>query len=77
MALFVAFRHTGYGFAIKTVGRSPLAAQYAGISIRRHVLGSFFLGGALAGLAGVFEVLGLKYRLFHRSPRGTGSMGSS
>jgi ABC-type uncharacterized transport system permease subunit len=71
-ALFVVFRHTSYGFAIKTVGRSPLAAQYAGISIRRHVLGSFFLGGALAGLAGMFEVLGLKYRLFHLFAAGYG-----
>ena len=72
VALFVAFRHTGYGFAIKRVGRSPLAAQYAGISIRRHLLGSFFLGGALAGLAGMFEVSRAQLRLFHPFAAGYG-----
>jgi simple sugar transport system permease protein len=30
------------------------------------------LGGALAGLAGTFEVLGLKYRLFHHFSAGYG-----
>ena len=30
------------------------------------------LGGALAGLAGAFEILGLKYRLFHMFSAGYG-----
>ena len=72
LGLFAAFRATSFGFALDTVGRSPGAARYAGIAVRRQMLMAMALGGALAGLAGTFEILGLKYRLFHLFSAGYG-----
>jgi simple sugar transport system permease protein len=72
LSLWAMLRFTTHGFALATVGRNPVAARYAGIEVRRQMLFAMMLGGALAGLAGTFEVLGLKYRLFHLFSGGYG-----
>ncbi len=46
------------GFQIKVVGQAPKAARFAGFSEKRIIWFTFLLGGALAGLAGLFEVAG-------------------
>ncbi len=53
---------TTLGFEIRTVGSNPDAAKYAGINVKRIIILSMTLSGALAGLAGAFEVTGLNYR---------------
>ena len=72
LLLVIVFRYTSFGFALDTVGKNPTAARYAGISVRHSIFLTMMLGGALAGLAGTFEVLGLKYRLFHQFSAGYG-----
>lgn len=57
---WLLFRST-IGFAIRTVGLNPSAARYAGISIGGTVVMTMALSGALAGLAGAIEVLGVNY----------------
>ncbi len=51
---------TTLGFEVRTVGASPEAAEYAGISIVRNFVLAMGISGALAGLAGGVEVLGLE-----------------
>jgi simple sugar transport system permease protein len=63
---------TTVGFAVTTVGKNVTAARYAGISVRSQIMMAMVLGGSLAGLAGSFEVLGVKYRLFHMFSNGYG-----
>jgi len=53
---------TTLGYEIRTVGLNPDAAQYAGINVKRTIVLTMALSGALAGLAGVIEVTGLNYR---------------
>jgi simple sugar transport system permease protein len=53
---------TTLGFEIRTVGLNPDAAQYAGINVKRTIILTMAISGALAGLAGVIEVTGLNYR---------------
>jgi simple sugar transport system permease protein len=53
---------TTLGFEIRTVGLNPDAAKYAGINVKRTIILTMALSGALAGLAGVIEVTGLNYR---------------
>jgi len=72
LILFFIFQRTTVGFSLATVGRNPGTARYAGMSVRRHILLSMIIGGGLAGLAGTFEVLGLKHRLFHMFSDGYG-----
>lgn len=72
LACFWFFRRTTAGQAIDIVGRSPSAARYAGIAVPRQILVAMVLGGGMAGLAGGFEVIGHKYRLFHMFSSGFG-----
>jgi len=53
---------TTLGFEIRTVGANPDAAKYAGINVKRTIVITMALSGALAGLAGAIEVTALNYR---------------
>jgi simple sugar transport system permease protein len=74
LAVILAFllKYTTFGFSLTTVGSNPQAAKYAGIHVQRQMVVTMALGGALAGLAGAFEILGVKYRLFHMFSPGYG-----
>lgn len=54
---------TTWGFELRTVGSNPHAARYAGMNIVRNTVLGMSLSGALAGLAGANEVLGVNYNL--------------
>lgn len=53
---------TTVGFEIRTVGANPDAAKYAGINVKRTIVLTMAISGALAGMAGVIEVTALNYR---------------
>lgn len=59
---FILFR-TSLGFELRTVGKNPQAAEYSGIDPRKTLLYAMLISGALSGLAGAGEVLGVHYRL--------------
>ncbi|HEX6305594.1 MAG TPA: ABC transporter permease [Anaerolineales bacterium] len=54
---------TRWGFDLRTVGASPNAARYAGMSITFLIILAMTLSGGLAGMAGVNEVIGVNYNL--------------
>ncbi len=54
---------TRWGFDLRTVGANPNAAKYAGMNITVSTVVAMSLSGALAGLAGTNEVLGLNHNL--------------
>ncbi len=54
---------TTWGFNLRTVGANPRAARYAGISVVFNIILAMTLSGALAGLAGANEVLGVNHNL--------------
>jgi simple sugar transport system permease protein len=60
LAAHVALSRTVWGFRIRAVGENQAAARHAGIPVSRTLLGVAVISGALAGLAGVGEVAGLK-----------------
>ncbi|HUF43784.1 MAG TPA: ABC transporter permease [Aestuariivirgaceae bacterium] len=70
--LYGVLRRGVPGYTLDTIGQNPDAARYAGMSVERHVIVSFLVAGAFAGLAGIFEVLGLRHRLFHAFSQGYG-----
>jgi simple sugar transport system permease protein len=55
---------TTIGFRIRAVGLSPKAARRAGIRVERYAMLALILSGALAGLAGAVQVLGVNHRMF-------------
>ncbi len=52
-----------WGYEIRLIGDNPKAAEYAGISINRHMVLVMMFSGALAGLAGMSEISGVVHRL--------------
>lgn len=55
---------TTVGFRIRAVGLSPQAARRAGIRVERYAMLALLLSGALAGLGGATQVLGVNHRMF-------------
>ena len=57
LAYVTLARHI-FGFQVRLAGQAPRAAKFAGVSPGRLILTCMGLSGALAGLAGLFEVTG-------------------
>ncbi|HEY9849577.1 MAG TPA: ABC transporter permease [Leptolyngbyaceae cyanobacterium] len=70
--LWVVLARSPLGYQIEAVGLNPVAARYAGMSVKRTIMLVMALAGGLAGLAGACEVMGLKYRLFDQFSPGYG-----
>jgi simple sugar transport system permease protein len=62
--IFVAFllKRTKIGYEIRSVGFNPTAAECAGISVAKNTVLAMAISGAIAGLAGVNQVMGYKHR---------------
>jgi ABC-type uncharacterized transport system permease subunit len=58
VALWAVLSHALIGFKIRTAGAAPAAASYAGFGQGCIVWTVFLTGAGLAGLAGIFEVIG-------------------
>lgn len=67
------FRHTASGFRLMAAGDAPAAAQSAGrIDVQQTTTRAFLCSGAIAGLAGAVEVLGVTYALYENISPGYG-----
>jgi ABC-type uncharacterized transport system permease subunit len=68
IALLLAFAFAWWlwrsvaGYELRAVGRSERAARYAGVDPARVIVQAMAMSGALAGLSGATEVLGLLHR---------------
>ncbi len=60
------------GYEMRAVGLNPRACRCAGISTGKNILLSSLIGGGLAGIAGVCEVLGLHHKLLEGISPGYG-----
>jgi ABC-type uncharacterized transport system permease subunit len=60
------------GFQIRAVGLNAEAARAAGMPVARVTTIAFLLSGALAGLGGAVEILGLVHRLYRYEPGSPG-----
>ena len=61
--LFVILWRSPFGFQIRTVGLSLKTGRYAGMNAISIQVLATFIGGGLAGLAGVSEILGAQFVL--------------
>lgn len=59
IAQFMLLRSV-WGFRLRAVGENAFAARHAGMRVNRTLISVAIVSGALAGLAGVSEVAGLK-----------------
>lgn len=68
--LYYFLFNTSKGFKLRAVGMNETAAMYNGFSVKRFMLMSFIVSGAIAGLGGSVELHGTQFRLM--SGFGTG-----
>lgn len=66
---------TRFGFDLKATGLSESAAVASGVSVKKMVLASMLLSGAVAGLVGMPELLGNAYAYSNDFPAGIGFVG--
>jgi ABC-type uncharacterized transport system permease subunit len=57
-AMYYLLWRTRLGYELRAVGYNPLAAEYAGMSVKRNIVLSMMMSGLFAGLAGATEALG-------------------
>jgi simple sugar transport system permease protein len=70
--VYFIMKKTQWGFELKIIGDNPKAARYSGISIEKNLILAMMFSGALAGLAGSIQVLGVQHRLQHGFSTGYG-----
>ena len=63
---------TRWGYELKLLGSNPIAAQNAGIKIKKHILIVMMISGGLVGFAGAIEVSGVAGRLMYGVSPGYG-----
>jgi len=61
--IYILLQYTKFGFEIRVYGSNPEAAKYTGISEAKVILLTMLISGGLAGIAGVGELAGVRYRL--------------
>ena len=66
---------TKFGYALRTMGHSPTASLYAGISNSRMIIIVMMISGALSGMVAVNEVLGVQSRIVIDVTAGYGFVG--
>lgn len=68
-------RRTPFGFQVRALGEGERAAKVAGERTARTTVLAMTIAGALAGLAGVNEVLGFRHRFLDSFAGGVGFLG--
>jgi simple sugar transport system permease protein len=64
VAVYIFLWRTRWGYELRAMGQNPAAAEYGGISIRRQMILAMAMSGGLAGMVGINEVLGYRYRYY-------------
>jgi general nucleoside transport system permease protein len=73
--VYIFLWKTKWGYELRAVGINPSAAEYGGISISRNIVMAMFISGMLAGMVGINEVLGYRYRYYDGFSAGYGFTG--
>jgi simple sugar transport system permease protein len=77
VAVYLYLWHSSPGYQQRMSGQAPWFAKFGGIPNERIAIRSMFLSGALAGLAGSIEVLGVHHRIITGFSTGLGFDGLS
>lgn len=75
VVIWFILKYTTLGYENRAVGFNRNAAETAGISVQWTIVKALCISGALAGLAGATEVMGVHHRLFDQFSSGFGFTG--
>lgn len=63
VVIFLYLKYSKRGYEVSVVGESVNTARYAGMNVKKIVLRTMFISGAICGLAGMIQVSGAAYTL--------------
>ena len=63
LLVWCVIEKTTLGYELKAVGSNKFAAEYGGINVNRSILTALAISGALAGLAGALQLMGMGSRI--------------
>lgn len=72
LVMYYVLFWTSGGFKLRAVGYNMTASRFNGIPVKRYILTSFIISGAIAGLGGGTELLGTQFRLINGFGAGYG-----
>ena len=72
VAMFLYLKYTKQGYEISVVGESENTARYAGISVRRVIVRTMAISGAVCGLSGFIAVAGSSHSISTSTAGGRG-----
>lgn len=75
VVVYIFLWRTTTGYRLRAVGAGPEAARYGGIRVEAYLVLAMALAGALGGLAGTLEVLGVHHRALEEISAGYGFSG--
>ena len=73
--VYLLLHRTTIGMEFRAAGFNPRAAVFSGMSPGRLVLTSMFVSGAIGGIAGALEIMGVQFRLLQGFSGGIGFEG--
>lgn len=59
IVMYILLEKSTMGYELKGVGFNPYAAEYGGINIKKSIILTMAISGALAGMAGIIDILGV------------------
>lgn len=63
IAVWLVIDKTTLGYRLKAVGYNRFSAEYAGINVNRSILTAIGISGAIAGLGGALQLMGMGNRI--------------
>ena len=75
VVIFFFHKKSSRGYQMEVIRRSPSAANYAGMSVKKNIIFVLAVSGAIAGLAGFAQVGGIIHRVQADLPNSAGYTG--
>lgn len=72
ITMYIYLRYSKHGYEISVVGESERTARYIGISVRRVIIRTMTISGAICGLAGFLAVSGASHTISTSTAGGRG-----
>ena len=73
--LYWFFKRTTWGYNFNMTGMNPQYANYVGIHVERTMIYSMLISGAIGGIAGAAQIMGISYRFIDQFSPGYGFEG--
>lgn len=64
--IFIVYNYTKTGYELDILGDNTKTAEYGGINVKTYLFWTLTIGGAIAGLAGAVQIMGIEFRLHHQ-----------